>query len=489
MPARFAELLTDEQVVRVHEASLEILENVGVRVCNQEARTIFAKHGCYVDSETQIVKFPRTVVEHFRAAIPPTFTFHGRDPAYDRTIPGDGPLMVTGSSAPDILDPQTGQVRRSRSDDIARIAYLINELPGYDIFSISIIANDAPPGQFSISRFYPALKNCLKPVRGSAPDMDEVDNILKLGALIAGSEAAFWERPFITFQYCALISPLTMDVESTEKLMRLTERGIPSYGVVAPNAGVSAPFTLTGTLALANAEFLAQATLEQMTRPGKPIIYDPLPTVADMRTGAYAPGGIETGILTMGCNQMARFYNVPSGGFVGLTNAKTNDAQSGFETGMSTTVAVLAGADLLNMGGLLDALMVFDFAKMVIDNEIALMLKQIGPGLQFSEENLALDVIGETGPGGMFIDKLHTLERMRTTALLPEIADRSPQAQWEANGMPDSQALAMQRVHEILTWDNPAVFSPDVDMCIRAEFEGLVAGDTVDLEATTGLSV
>ncbi|MBC8496644.1 MAG: trimethylamine methyltransferase family protein, partial [Chloroflexi bacterium] len=290
MPARFAELLTDEQVVRVHEASLEILENVGMLVRNEEARARFAKHGCLVDTQTQIVKFPRAIVEHFRQAIPPTFTFHGRDPQYDRTIPGDGPLTTTSSSAPDVLDPQTGNVRRARSDDIARIAYLVNELPGYDLFSISVTADDAPPGQYSLSRFYPALKHCLKPVRGSAPDMDEVDNILKLGALIAGSEAAFWERPFITFQYCALISPLTMDVESTEKLMRLTERGIPSYGVVAPNAGVSAPFTLTGTLALANAEFLAQAALEQMVRAGKPIIYEPLPTVADMRTGAYAPG-------------------------------------------------------------------------------------------------------------------------------------------------------------------------------------------------------
>jgi trimethylamine--corrinoid protein Co-methyltransferase len=264
--------------------------------------------------------------------------------------------------------------------------------------------------------------------------------------------------------------------------MRFTERGIPSYGVVAPNAGVSAPLTLAGTLALTNAEFLAQAALEQMSLPGKPIIYDPLPTVADMRTGAYAPGAIETGVLVMGCSQMARFYNIPSGGFVGLTNAKTNDAQSGFETGISTASAVLAGANLLNMGGLLDALMVFDFPKAVIDNEIALMLKQAARGLQFSKQNLALDVIAETGPGGMFLDKDHTFQRMRTTALLPEIADRSPRNQWEAENRPDSHIQAMQRVREILKSDNPAVFSTDVDARIRAEFVDLVPGNAVTLD-------
>jgi trimethylamine--corrinoid protein Co-methyltransferase len=473
----FAELLTSKQVEHVRGASLEILENVGVLVRNGKARDRFARHGCRVDAETQVVRFPPAVVEHFCAACPSTFTFHGRDPQYDRTIPDDGPLMVTGSSSPDIIDPQMGQARRSRSDDIARIAYLVNELSGYDIFSISTTADDAPPGQFSLSRFYPALKNCLKPVRGSAPSLDEVDNILRLGALIAGSKGAFWERPFITFQYCALISPLTMDVESTEKLMHFSERGIPSYGVVAPNAGVTAPLTLMGTLALCNAEFLAQTVLEQMSRPGKPVVCDTLPTVADMRTGAYAPGAIETSILAMGCAQMARSYNVPCGSFVGLTNAKVNDAQSGFETGMSTVAAALAGVDQLNMGGLLDALMAFDFAKAVIDNEIALMLKRVKRGLEFSKENLALDVIAEVGPGGMFMDTLHTLKRMRITALLPEIADRDTRDQWEAKGALDSRARAMQRVREILTRDNPAVFSPDVDARIRAEFEDLVTGD------------
>lgn len=477
MIPKLAELLTNEQVESIHEASLEILKNVGILVHNQEARQRFVDHGCQEDAGTEIIKFPRKVIEDILQSIPPTFTFHGRDPQYDRTIPGDGPLLVTGSSAPDIIDLETGEIRRSRSDDIARIAYLVNELSGYDIFSISVIADDAPPDQFSLSRFYPALKNCLKPIRGSAPDMHEVDNILKLGALIAGSEAAFWERPFITFQYCSLISPLTMDVKSTEKLMRLTEREIPSYGVVAPNAGVSSPLTLVGTLALANAEFLAQATLEQISRPGKAIIYEPLPTVADMRTGAYAPGAIETGVLAMGCTQMARYYNVPCGGFVGLTNAKTNDAQSGYETGMSTVSAVLAGADLLNMGGLLDALMVFDFSKAVIDNEIALMLKQVARGLRFSLENLALDVIAEAGPGGIFLNKAHTSRQMRTAALLPEIADRSVRGQWEAENKPDSQTRAMQRVNEILRIDNPAIFSSDLDERIQAEFKGLVAGD------------
>jgi len=482
MIVTYAELLTAEQVERIHEASLEILENVGLLVRNERARARFAKYGCRVDAETQVVKFPRAVVEHFRATFPPAFTFHGRDPQYDRTIPGDGPLIVTGSSAPNIIDPVIGEERRARSDDIARIAHLINELPGHDIFSISTLADDALPGHFSLARFYPAIKNCLKPVRGNTPTTEDAEKVLRLAALVAGSEEAYKEHPFITHHCCPVVSPLTMDFDSTESLMFFTERQLPNYATIVPNAGLTAPLTLTGTLAQCNAEFLAQAVLMQMSHPGTALIYATLPTVADMRTGAYAPGAIETGILMMGAVQMARYYDVPSGGYVGLTNAKVNDAQSGYETGMSTLAVVLAGADMLNMGGLLDALMAFDFAKAVIDDEIALMLKQVKRGLAFSEENLALDVIAAAGPAGMFMDLPHTMARMKTTALLPEIADREMRESWMERGSLDAQARAMLRVRDILTRDNPAVFSPDVDAQIRTEFEGLVAGDSAPPE-------
>jgi trimethylamine--corrinoid protein Co-methyltransferase len=474
----YVKLLTQEQVDRIHEASLEILENVGLLVRNERARGVLADHGCKVDLQSQIVKFPRNVVEEFRAMIPPKFTFGARDPSFDRTIPDDGPVIVTGSSAPNIIDPDTGQERRARSDDIARIAHLVNELPGYDVFSISTLADDAPPGLFSISRFYPALKNCLKPLRGSGPPED-APKILELLYSIAGSEAAYRAHPFVTHHYCPVVSPLTMDFDSTEMLMFYSEQDLPCFATIVPNAGLTGPLTLVGTLTQGNAEFLAAAVLEQMVRPGKATIYSSLPTVADMRSGAYAPGAIETGILFIGVAQLAHYYNVPCGGYIGLTNAKVNDAQSGYETGMSTVAGVLSGVDMLNMAGLLDSLMAFDFAKAVIDNEIALMLKKVKQGLPFSEENLALDVIAEVGPGGMYADNLHTVERMKTTGFLPEVADRDPRQLWLERGGKDSQAHAMDRVRDILTSESAAGFTPEEESRIRATFTGLVSGDLV----------
>jgi trimethylamine--corrinoid protein Co-methyltransferase len=306
--------------------------------------------------------------------------------------------------------------------------------------------------------------------------------MLQLVYMIAGGESAFREHPFVTFHYCPVVSPLTMDFDSTEDLIFFKEQGLPSYFSIVPNAGLTSPLTLTGTLVQNNAEFLAAAVLSQMIHPGSELIYSTLPTVADMRTGAYSPGAIETGILHMGCAQMAQFYDIPSGGYIGLTNSKINDAQSGYETGMSVTAGYLAGMDIFNMGGLLDALMAFDFAKAVTDNDIAMMLKRIRRGFEFSEENLAIDMIDDIGPGGMFADSEHTLERMRTTMYLTDLADRDPRQQWQENGAQDTQARAMSRVKEILTRDNPAVFSPDIDAQIQAHFIGMLSGDSTPPE-------
>jgi trimethylamine--corrinoid protein Co-methyltransferase len=237
------------------------------------------------------------------------------------------------------------------------------------------------------------------------------------------------------------------------------------YPSIVPNAGLTSPLTLAGTLAQANAEFLAIAVLMQMVQAGTPLLYSSLPTVADMRTGAYASGGIECSILHMGCAQMAHFYNVPCGGYIGLSNAKLNMA------------GVLAGADMLNMGGLLDALQTFDFAKAVIDDEIALMLKRVKRGFEFSEETLALDAIAEEGPGGTFMTNRYTLERMKTEALLPQIADRDARQTWQEKGGLDAHAHAMQRAREILTKAAPTLISPEVDAQIRAEFPDLVSGE------------
>jgi trimethylamine---corrinoid protein Co-methyltransferase len=477
MMFRYAELLGPAEISAVHETSLDVLDQVGVLVRNERARERLSRHGCRVDSDTQTVTFPRRVVEEFRRLVPPTFTFHARDEALTKVIPGDALVVATASSAPNLIDPDSGEERRSRSQDIARIGHLVSQLPGIDVFSISVLANDAPEGQFSLSRFYPAVKNCAKPVRTSVMNVREVQQILKLGALVAGSEAAFRSRPFITFGYCSIVSPLTMDFDSTEMLMFFADNKLPAYGTIAPIGGISAPLPMIGMLAQINAEWLATAVLAQMSRGGTPLIYNFLPVVGDMRTGAYASGAVETGIMAMGLAQMARFYGVPSGSYLGLTNAKIGDAQAGFEKAMSPALAATAGIDFIVMGGLLDALMAFDFGQLVMDDEIARMLKRVRQNLSLGSLEQSLAEIHEAGPGGMFVGHAETLALMRTGAFLPQIADRERREVWQGRGSLDAHARALLRAKQLLCRPNPAAIPPEVDARVRGAFEHLVPGD------------
>lgn len=478
----FAELLTQEQVQRIHDASLEILEEVGLKVRYEPARALFAKHGCHVDNETTIVKFPRDVVEKYRKMAPPKFTFGARDPKFDKTIPDDSPVIVTASSAPDIIDPVTGKERRAESGDIARIAHLINELPGYDMFSISTLADDAPKDQFTISRLYPALKYCVKPIRATTTDHKDTLSVMEMVYVVAGSREAYKEHPFLTHHYCPTVSPLTMDVLSTENVMFFAGEGLPVYPTIVPNAGLTSPMSMAGTLVQGNAEYLATVTLMQMVKEGTPTIYATLATVADMRSGAYTSGAIECGMLHMAFAQIARFYNVPCGGYVGLTNSKLNDAQSGYETGMSGMGGILGGMDMFNIGGLIDALKTFDFAKAVIDDEVAQMLKRVKRGISFKDEDLAVDLIKQIGPGGSYIVAKHTIARMKTEAVMTKIADRDARTIWEKKGSMDTQTRAMNKVKDIMTSNVTPLLSPEVDARIHAAFPGLVAGELMPIE-------
>jgi trimethylamine--corrinoid protein Co-methyltransferase len=268
-----------------------------------------------------------------------------------------------------------------------------------------------------------------------------------------------------------------MDHLSTEMVMYYSREGLPVYPTIVPNAGLTSPMSIAGTLAQGNAEFLSALMLMQMSREGTPTIYATLGTVADMRSGAYTSGAIECGMLHMAFTQMARFYGVPCGGYIGLTNAKVNDAQSGYETGMSGIAGLLAGMDMFNIGGLIDALKTFDFAKAVIDEEIALMMKRMKQGVAFREDDLALEWIKKTGPGGSFITAKHTISRMKTEAVMTKLADRDARTIWEKKGSTDIHARAMMRAREIMQTNTIPHLAPELDARLRLEFPGLAPGE------------
>jgi len=143
---------------------------------------------------------------------------------------------------------------------------------------------------------------------------------------------------------------------------------------------------------------------------------------------------------------------------------------------------LVGGMDMFNIGGLIDALKTFDFAKAVIDDEVAQMLKRVKRGISFSDEDLAVDLIKEVGPGGSYIVAKHTINRMKTEAILTKIADRDARTIWEKKGAMDTQARAMKKVKDVLGSNMTSLISPDVDARLHEAFPGLVAGELMAIE-------
>ena len=471
----FFNYFSDKQKNDIHEASLRILEYTGMFVKNSKAVQLFKKHGCLVDG--QLVRFPEKMVVDKIKMAPSVFKFHGRDPKYDLAIPFNRPIISTASTAPYIVDQATGEYRRSLSADIANIACLINSLPAYDVFSISVLADDAPPDMRALYRFYPAIKNCQKPIRSHTSTVAELKSVLELGYIMAGGKAAYHERPFLHHHYCPIISPMVFDTEPTEAMIYLAQEGLPVYGTMAPSAGLSAPMSLLSTLTLGNAQFLALTFLLQAVREGTPVIYSAQSTVGDMRNGDYTSGGSESGILQIGHAEMARYYGVPSGGYIGLTNSHVNDIQSGYETAMNTTAAILGGTDFLNMGGLLGGLLAFDFDKAVLDHEIALRLKMFNAGFSIGA--------GDSGADPLAGLDLKWVDHDRGPRL--QVSDQPARAEnaFELLRRKYSDKFltrpALERAHkiavELLTQPDSGTMNPEIDNMIRRRISNLPSAE------------
>ena len=159
-----------------------------------------------------------------------------------------------------------------------------------------------------------------------------------------------------------------------------------------------------------------------------------------------------------------------------MTNSKLNDAQAGYETGMSGIAGLLAGMDMFNIGGLIDALKTFDFAKAVIDDEAAQMMKRMKRGINVSEDELAVSLIKEIGPGVSFIVNPQTVKRMKTETILTKLADRDSRTAWEKKGSLDIHARAMNRFREIMMQNTSSLIPAEIDEKLQIKFPGLVKG-------------
>lgn len=463
-------LFQDAEVKSIHEATVQILEEVGIKVKSEIARELFARKGAIVDPETEIVKIPRTLLEEAIATAPSTVVLYGQEEKNDLVLEKSRTHLGTGGTVLYALDLETGKKRTTNTHDVRDIARLVDYLDNVSFYVINTYPSDVPDDAADINRFYWALTNTSKHVMGGMYTMKGLRDAITLAEEIAGGPERLKERPFVSF-ITLMVSPLVMDGLYTDFLIEVARKGLPLAIPSEPLAGATSPVTLAGTIALNNAESLAGITLAQIVNPGTPVLYGSTSSIMDMQQGFYVAGAIESAMVNAGLAQMAQYYQLPMYGTGGMSDSKTNDAQAGYESALTAMTVALSGCNYIHDAvGLLEMCQVFSYEKMVIDDEILGNIFRVMRGVEVNADTLAVDRLKAVGPAGHFLADPHTVQHVRKEFFFPKVADRRTRIAWEEAGCPTTAERAHKMVRQILAEHKPSPVSAELKARLRKQF-------------------
>ncbi len=451
-PVKFktrVELLDQEQVKAIDQASREILEKIGVKMPLPAALDLLEEAGAKVDRQHQLVFFPPDLVGQILDRAQGSFTLCARNPFFDLPLDGDHGYLTLDGCGLQVLDLQDGRLRKSCLRDLEEAVRVADYLEQIAFLWPIVSAQDCPKSQQPLFELAALLKNSEKHVQAmTAVDPASARGSVEIAAAVAGGREALRQRPIISNFQCS-ISPLAYDPEGLEAAMVFADAGIPT-GFLTMQIGCStAPATLAGSLAQANAEVLAGIVFLQLYRPGTPTFYGSCATVMELRTGAVCCGGPEDFLLQAMSAQMARYYGLPSNVGTFATGAKASNWHAGAENAISGTVSAFAGADMMCGAGLLAGAVIFSFEQLLLDCEIYEMIRQTVGGIEVNAETLALDTIARVGSEDHFMVEPHTVEHMREL-WQPTVINRSPYGKWQAEGCREAEENARERAKWIL---------------------------------------
>ena len=461
--ARF-EVLSLPEVERIHATSMDILAEVGIKVNYKFARELFRQAGATVNDQTFAVKIPEKLVRWAVEQAPGEFSIYGKDPGLHYDIGGDQPkALFAGLGTPTrIIDAESGQIRETTLSDAIDHLVLIDACEHIHNSQMDIWPNDIPMTTIHTEAIWAWAHHSRKTYGmgcyGYLPTWD----MMRMMSIAVGGKDELKKRPrFVAI--CSVVSPLKMDQMQAEGLLICAEYGQPA--VVAPEAiaGTTAPVTLAGLVAQENAAILAHIILAQIFRPGAPVLYGTVSTVANMRHGTVALGAVETGLITAASAQMARYYGLPCRSVGGATESKREDVQAGAERMGTLLPAVLAGVNYITCAGTLDSTMLESHALLLIDDDLCGAAARLARGIEVTDESLALDLIKKVGFDGTYITERHTTKHFRSELFMPKLLPREPIETWERGGSRLALDLAKERAREILAKHQPYPLDPAVE--------------------------
>ncbi len=472
------EVLSQADVQEIHTASMDVLSTVGVKVDYAVARRIFARAGAQVDEEKQVVRLSEALVMQAVARAPHQFHLHGADGKFNVLVGGGEPVFAALGTPTAILDLQTGERRPTGLDDLKHHIQLIDSCQNIHGSQMDVWPNDVPMTTIHSEAIWAWAHHSRKPFGLGCYGYRPTQDMMEMMAIAAGGKEALRQRPAF-FGICSTVSPLQMTQIQVEGMLICAEYGQPVAMSPEGIAGISAPVTLAGLLVQENANILAHVALAQLFRPGTPVLYGTVSTIPNMRNGTVALGSVETGLITSGSAQMARFYGLPCRSVGSATDSKWEDYQAGFERFATLLPAVLAGVDYITCAGTLDSSMLESDALLVLDDEVCGAALRMARGIEVNEKTLALDAIRRLGFEGNYITDDHTLANFRQEHFLPHLLVREPYEAWEKSGAKTALDNARAKALQMLASHQPVAIDPAIEQELQA-FREYVAGRSME---------
>jgi trimethylamine--corrinoid protein Co-methyltransferase len=411
------QFLSGEQLEGMQEATLQILEQVGVKFPSEKALAIFADHGAEVDHQTQIVKLPRDLVCRAMSTVPRYFQLGARDPACDFHLQEGVTYFTTDGCGVETVDLETGQRRPSCKADVAMMARVADYLSSIAFYWPMVSAQDhgttAPLHELDA-----CWNNTVKHVQ-SETLMGEIPAryAVEMATVIAGSREELRSRPMFSLVLCT-IAPLVQDQEGIEGALVLAEAGIPVAFLAMPTLGTTSPATLAGALAVGDAEIISGTVLLQLATPGAPVSHSIMHGWADPHSGNYVPYPVDARCRYAPV-EMAHHWGMSSfGGAFGTESHEPATWRAAAEVALDPLLIGLAGAEWVTGMGLNRSFTLLYPEAIILDDEIYHRARYALMAMDVSPETLALDAIQNVGPGGHFLREKHTRKHMRT-AMVP----------------------------------------------------------------------
>jgi len=404
--------LSRAELQRIHTASLQLLEQTGLRIDHAAALDRLADAGAQVDRTTNRVRFPAALVERCLAEVPRTMRLAGREPQFDHVLRCESNFRVRCLSGPNwMLEEKDGALRPATLQDQERLAVVCDALADIDFAGLLSI-QDVPPPLADLYAVKTLLQHSRKHFMSLSLGSKNMRYLAEMQLAVCGGRSAMRRRPLFHAIVCP-ISPLYYPADEIERLLVCAEYKMPVKAAVEIMLGTSAPVTLAGTIAQGNAEVLGALTLMYILYPENPAVYYCFPSVTDMRTGAAVGGGPENMLLYAALSQLGRrCYQLPTEG-PGLVADGVDPAQCLFQKGVGALTAAAAGTTLLSGAGGLKRETASGVSQLVIDDEIIRFVRRMAQGFAVSEDKIGLDAVQRTGPQGHYLADNHTMAHFR----------------------------------------------------------------------------